>query len=204
MNKQSLPFVNTKRKAYKGIIPTALSLILFGLLLLLFGVTSPQQESFPTSSPTPLVENMPESLSSAVASTESEQVLVNKVIDGDTIEIDNGIKVRLLGIDTPETKDTRKPVECFGKEAAAETKRLLEGNIVILEKDVSDKDKYKRLLRYIYLPLEEGQVVFVNDYLIREGFAKALNYPPDVKYNEQLREAEKFAKESKKGMWSRC
>ncbi len=184
----------------KSLATASLLIILLGLGFLWFGLKP--SHSLPP--PAPLVESISSATDSAVVGIQGEQVTIIKVIDGDTVEIDKGIKVRLLGIDTPETKDPRRPVGCFGKEAAAETNRLLEGNIVILEKDVSDKDKYKRLLRYIYLPLESGQVLFVNDYLIREGFAKALNYPPDVKYNEQLREAESKAKEFKKGMWGRC
>lgn len=141
--------------------------------------------------------------SAEVKGTQAQTVLVTRVIDGDTIEIDHGIKIRLLGIDTPETKDPRRPVECFGKQAAAETKSLLEGRLVILEKDVSETDKYGRHLRYIFLPIED-QLLFVNDYLIRGGFAKALTYPPDVKFTEQFRQAERDAKEANKGLWGRC
>lgn len=144
----------------------------------------------------------------AVVGIAGERVLVTKVIDGDTIEIEGGIKVRLLGIDTPETKDPRRSVECFGKEAANETKRLLEGSMVILEKDLSETDKYRRLLRYVFLPLDpessSGQMLFVNDYLIREGFAKTLTYPPDVKYSQALLEAQTAAKVNNKGLWARC
>ncbi|MBI2601369.1 thermonuclease family protein [Candidatus Daviesbacteria bacterium] len=141
---------------------------------------------------------------SSVIGIEGEKVAVTKVIDGDTIEIEGGKKVRYLGIDTPETKDPRRAVECFGKQAYMENKQLVEGEQVILQKDVSETDKYNRLLRYVFLPLDDGNILFVNDYLIREGFATALTYPPDVKYSEQFLKAQQQAKESKKGLWGEC
>lgn len=161
------------------------------------------------SSPTPVVEVTPHSTplsatSSAVVGITGEQAYVTKVIDGDTIELQDGQTVRLIGIDTPETVDPRRPVGCFGKEASNETKRLVFNKVVILQKDVSETDKYGRLLRYVYLPLEDGQTLFVNDYLVRKGFAKALTFPPDVKFNEQFREAEQQAREAKRGLWGRC
>ena len=150
------------------------------------------------------MESTPLATSSAVVGVTGEQGLVAKVIDGDTIELINGQTVRLIGIDTPETVDPRRPVGCFGKEASLETKNLVAGQWVILQKDISETDKYGRLLRYIYLPFKDGQTLFVNDYLVRAGFAKVLTYPPDVKFNEQFRQAEKEAREGKKGLWGRC
>lgn len=147
---------------------------------------------------------------SPAASTPQNQTqeffLVEKVIDGDTfaIKIDGReIHVRLIGIDTPETVDPRRPVGCFGKKASEETKRLIEGKKVILTKDVSDTDKYNRLLRYVFLPIEQGNL-FVNDYLVRQGFAKNYTYPPDVKYNSRFLEAEKEARENLRGLWLEC
>lgn len=138
--------------------------------------------------------------------TENPQagVLIIKVVDGDTVEIEGGARVRLLGVDTPETVDPRRPVGCFGKEASNKAKELLSGRRVSLEKDISDTDKYGRLLRYIYLPLENGQTLFVNDYLIREGFAKVLTIPPDVGFAEQFLEAQRQARESSRGLWGAC
>lgn len=131
-------------------------------------------------------------------------ILVTKVIDGDTIEIEGGQRVRYLGVDTPETKDPRKTVECFGKEAAGNNRELVDGKRVILEKDISDTDKYGRLLRYVYLPLPDGTLLFVNDYLIRTGFAKVLTIPPDVKFSQQFLEAQVKAREAKLGLWKMC
>ncbi len=152
--------------------------------------------------PTPLAQR--ESTQSATASEQGERAEVIKVIDGDTFEISGGQKVRLVGIDTPETVDPRRPVGCFGKEASNEAKKLLWGKEVILQKDVSDTDKYGRLLRYVYLSLDDGKLLFVNDYLVREGFAKVYTYPPDVKFNEQFLEAQTAARENQKGLWKKC
>lgn len=145
--------------------------------------------------PSPISKPVPKATNSA---------FVAKVIDGDTIELESGQAVRLLGIDAPETKDPRKSVECFGKQASSETKKLLNRKSVILEKDITEKDKYRRLLRYVFLPLSSGQTLFVNDYLIREGFAKVLMIPPDVKYAEQFLEAQREAREEKRGLWGSC
>ncbi len=124
---------------------------------------------------------------------------VSRVVDGDTIELDNGQKVRYIGIDTPETVDPRKPVQCFGKEASKKNKELVEGKTVRLEKDVSDKDKYGRLLRYVYV----GDL-FVNLELVKQGFAHSYTYPPDVKYQEEILAAEQEAREASRGLWQAC
>ena len=194
----------------KVLISFSVVVIMVGVGLLWYGTKPLSTE--PASSPTPsIAESNPVATNSAVAESdsavvgvESEKVKVTKVIDGDTIEIDGGVKVRLLGIDTPETKDPRKPVQCFGKQASNETTQLIEGKFVVLEKDVSETDKYQRLLRYVFLPLNGGKTLFVNDYLIREGFAKILNYPPDVKYAEQFLQAQENAKIEGLGLWGAC
>lgn len=128
---------------------------------------------------------------------------VIRIIDGDTIQIENGKTVRYIGIDTPELSDSRKPVECFAKEAAEFNKNLVEGQWVRLEKDVSETDKYGRLLRYVYVVVFEGKI-FVNDYLVRQGFAHAATFPPDVKYQNKFLDAQKEARENKRGLWGSC
>ena len=125
--------------------------------------------------------------------------LVKRVIDGDTIELDNGERVRYIGIDTPETVDPRKLVQCFGKEAAQANRELVEGKLVRLERDVSDKDRYGRLLRYVY----EGDK-FINLDLVKNGYAHTYTYPPDVKNGKLFVEAQKIAKENKRGLWGEC
>lgn len=187
----------------KLLVTASFLVILTGLGFLWFGLR-PETNLQPAPSPALLVESTSIATSSAVFGIEGEKVLVTKVVDGDTIEINNSQTVRLIGIDTPETVDPRRPVGCFGKEASNEVKSLLSGKEVILQKDVSETDKYQRLLRYVFLPLEDKQILFVNDYLVREGFAKVLTYPPDVKYNEQFRQAEREARENIRGLWGKC
>ena len=181
-------------------------LIIFaGFSLLWFGMTPEtlQVKIFPKPSTSSDIIK-PESTRITTPETEEDSVLVTKVIDGDTIEVEGGIRVRLIGIDTPETVDPRRPVQCFGKEASNELKNLVDGKRIILEKDISETDKYDRLLRYVYVPLGDNQMLFVNDYMVREGFALVLTYPPDVKHNEQFRQAEREAREERRGLWGRC
>lgn len=127
---------------------------------------------------------------------------VTRVIDGDTIEVnlEGAIyKVRYIGIDTPETVHPSEPVECFGKEASDKNSELVEGKIVRLEKDVSETDKYGRLLRYVWV----GDI-FVNDYLVRQGYAYASTYPPDVKYADQFAQAQTEAIDDNRCLWAIC
>lgn len=190
----------------------SLFIIVTGLGFLWFGRNQVALPPFtPSPYPTRFVESFPVATSSATFGITGERAVVTKVVDGDTIVVNNSQTVRLIGIDTPETVDPRRPVGCFGKEASNEAKGLLSGKEIILQKDVSETDKYKRLLRYVFLPLADNQtlpagrqVLFVNDYLVREGFAKVLTYPPDVKYNEKFRQAEKEARENQRGLWGRC
>lgn len=129
----------------------------------------------------------------------SAEYLVTKVVDGDTIEIDmNGqtLKVRYIGIDTPEMIHSARPVGCFADEATLRNKQLVEGRKVRLVKDVSETDKYGRLLRYVY----SGDI-FVNMALVNEGYAKSATYPPDVKHSKDFIEAEKVAREGYVGLW---
>lgn len=129
---------------------------------------------------------------------------VTRVVDGDTIEVEFGGRketVRFLGIDTPETHDPRKPVQCFGEAAAAYNKQLLSGKNVRLEPDPtnSDRDKYRRLLRYVYLP--DGTLV--NAKLIQDGYAFAYTVFPLVKLDE-FRALEVEARAASRGLWGGC
>lgn len=132
--------------------------------------------------------------------TTEERFLVSRVVDGDTIELLNGKKVRYIGIDTPETVDPRKPVQCFGKEAKEANSNLVLNKVVILKKDVSETDKYGRLLRYVYL--EDG--TFVNLWLVKNGYAFVYTYPPDIAYSVEFVAAEREAKKNKLGLWNNC
>ena len=195
------------------ILPTALFIL--SLFFLRFGSSNSSQIA-PVQSPNPAVLGT----STPVSASESSKLYnVVKVVDGDTIEVEKDgkdYKVRYVGMDTPETVDPHRPDGCFGHEASDENKKLLEGKQVVLEKDVSETDKYGRLLRLVYLPLddkplnvsssidssEQDSYLFVNDYLVREGFAKVLTYPPDVKFSARFTQAQQEAITNQRGLWS--
>lgn len=128
---------------------------------------------------------------------------VVKVIDGDTIVVNIDGKdevIRLIGIDSPESVDPRKDVQCFGKEATEEAKRHLIGKKISLESDPTqgDRDKYKRLLRYVFL--EDGQNF--NKLMIELGYAHEYTYKTPYKYQTEFKEAENKAREKKIGLWA--
>lgn len=127
--------------------------------------------------------------------------IVERVIDGDTLDVLQGetiVRVRLLGVDSPETVDPRKLPECFGKEASDFAKTILTGKRVSLETDLSQPlfDKYGRLLAYIFL----GGELF-NERLIAEGFAREYTYRTRYKHQADFRQAERRAQEAGKGLW---
>ncbi len=130
---------------------------------------------------------------------------VRRVVDGDTIEVRIGgvdETVRLLGIDTPESVDPRSPVECFGREASQHTASLLPpGTEVRLVRDVEARDRYDRLLAYVYRS-DDG--TFVNLALVRDGFAAVLTYPPNVAHADELTAAAAQARHDGRGLWSAC
>jgi len=128
---------------------------------------------------------------------------VTQVVDGDTIKVNLGGKeetLRLIGLDTPETVDPRKPVQCFGKEASNKARELLSGKKVRIEKDSTqgDRDKYGRLLTYIYR--EDG--LFYNKYMIEQGYAHEYTYGTSYKYQSEFKTAQKNAQTSQLGLWS--
>lgn len=128
---------------------------------------------------------------------------VTRVTDGDTIHIDmngNDETIRLLGINTPETVDPRRPVECFGKEASDYMHDLLKGAIVKLEYDPSQsyRDAYDRILAYVYL--EDGQMV--NRKMIADGYAYEYTYMIPYKYQKEFRDLQRLAQASHRGLWS--
>lgn len=135
---------------------------------------------------------------SQVLSLESDEALVTRVVDGDTIVIDTDKRVRYIGIDTPE-KPHSKSAECFALNSHLKNSSLVMGKKVRLEKDISEIDRYGRLLRYVYV-----DDVFVNYELVAQGYAVAKEYPPDTKYAQLFREAELEAKKKKLGIWKYC
>jgi micrococcal nuclease len=127
---------------------------------------------------------------------------VERVVDGDTIVVHGGERVRLTGIDTPETVDPRRPVQCFGQRASEETKRLLPaGTDVVLVYDVDRTDRYGRTLAYVY---RERDGVFVNASLVRDGYALAYTVPPNVAHADEFAELQHQARQANLGLWSAC
>lgn len=134
-----------------------------------------------------------------IKTTKSVLYPVIRVVDGDTIEVTfNGQKekVRLIGVDTPETVHPAKGEEPYGREASNYTKSRLAGQTVNLEFDVQEKDQYGRLLAYIWL----GNEMF-NETLVREGYAQIATFPPNVKYVDRFRVAQEAARSQNKGLW---
>jgi micrococcal nuclease len=127
------------------------------------------------------------------------------VIDGDTIEVLVGgreARLRLIGMDTPETN--QGPV-CYGPEAAAKVEELL-GPVaerLLLEKDVSETDRYGRLLRYVWF-VGASERSMLNLELVRQGYARVATFPPDVKYEATFLQAEREAREGQRGLWGEC
>lgn len=125
--------------------------------------------------------------------------LVTRVIDGDTIEINYNSeteKIRMIGIDTPETVKPNTPVQPFGKDASDFTKSMLLNNYISLEFDESERDKYNRLLAYVYI---DGKMF--NKILLEEGLACVYTFPPNVKYVKDFIAIESKAKSNKIGIW---
>ena len=138
----------------------------------------------------------------ATRSSPPQGAVVSRVIDGDTIKLSDGRLVRYIGIDTPEVRRRNgqqwvKDPEPMGLEAAERNRQLVEGKPVRLEQDVQPRDRYGRLLAYVYV----GEMM-VNEQLLREGFAQPMTIPPNVKYVERFRQAAKEAREARKGLWS--
>ena len=132
-------------------------------------------------------------------------ITVVRVVDGDTIvaRLPGGEEsVRLIGIDTPETVDPRKPVQCFGREASERTKALLPpGTPIRLERDVEARDHFGRLLAYVHR-VDDG--TFVNLALAEEGYAQPLTIPPNVAYTARFSAAAADARQAGRGLWGAC
>lgn len=127
------------------------------------------------------------------------EAVVQRVMDGDTVEMAGGEKVRYIGLDTPELHHPRKPVQWYGREAKEFNRQMVEGKKVRLELDVDRRDKYKRLLAYVFL--EDG--TFVNAELLRKGYARLLTFPPNVKYVDLFVKMQKEARDARRGLWGK-
>lgn len=130
---------------------------------------------------------------------DAKEALVERVVDGDTIVIEQGEKVRMIGINTPESVDPRRPVEFYGKEASRYTKELLEGKKVFLQWGTTPKDRYGRWLAWVWLP--DG--TFVNGKLVAQGYAQVYTFKDNPEHAEYLLELQKQAREKKLGLWGK-
>lgn len=138
-----------------------------------------------------------------------DDATVVRIVDGDTIVVRllDGTKghdatVRLIGIDTPETKDPRTSVQCFGREASARTTQLLPvGTPVRLAYDVERNDRYGRILAYVH---RADRGLFVNAALVRDGYASVATYPPNVAHAEQFVALQRAARDAGRGLWAEC
>jgi micrococcal nuclease len=135
----------------------------------------------------------------------SSDLTVTEVIDGDTITVAlRGAHetVRLIGVDTPETKHPTKPVQCFGPEASAFTHRLVPpGTVVRLERDAEARDHFGRLLAYVYRA-DDG--LFVNLELARAGFARPLSIAPNTAHANEIAQVANQARHDRRGLWPAC
>ncbi len=141
-----------------------------------------------------------------------EMAVVTRVIDGDTIEVkinEDKKTVRLIGVNTPETKHPKKGAEYYGKEASNFTNLQLNKKTIYLQKDVSDTDKYGRLLRFVWLsrpndiiPTEnEIEKYMFNAILVKNGYANVSTYAPNISYKDNFIKLENIAKEKNLGLW---
>ncbi len=140
----------------------------------------------------------------------AERAVVVSVTDGDTIKVrrDGSRRtetVRLLLVDAPETLKPGNPRECFGREATKRTRVMLpEGRAVYLEKDISNTESARRLLRYVWFKGVKGGVYLANEILLREGYAEVAAFSPNVKRVDRLRDAEGEAIDQQAGLWAEC
>jgi micrococcal nuclease len=161
----------------------------------------PTPRSMPSVNPKPT--SVPTNQSVAGASTGRQVAQVVKVVDGDTIDVSiNGVreKIRIIGLNTPETVDPRKGVECFGREASNFAKQTLSGKTVYLEADPTqaERDKYNRLLRFVFV---DGTLDF-SLFMIQEGYGYEYTYDLPYKYQAAYKKAQEEAKNNKKGLWA--
>ncbi|HXL01813.1 MAG TPA: thermonuclease family protein [Candidatus Atribacteria bacterium] len=109
----------------------------------------------------------------------------------------NGEKVRYIGVDTPELHHPQKEVEYYAREAYEANRRLVEGKRVRLELDVEERDRYGRILAYVYV-----DDLMVNEWLVANGYARVATFPPNVKYAERFLQLEREARQAKVGLWA--
>jgi len=140
----------------------------------------------------------------AGAGASEEDGVVTRVVDGDTIHVAVGgadETVRYIGIDTPESVKPGTPVQCFAEAASAANRRLVDGRRVVLTFDAERRDRYGRLLAYVRRA-DDG--AFVNEQLVRDGYARTLTIPPNVRYAARFSGLAADAREHARGLWHAC
>ena len=128
--------------------------------------------------------------------------MVTRVVDGDTVHVrvaGEDETVRYIGVDTPESVKPGTPVECFAKAASAANERLVGGQRVRMSYDAERRDRYGRLLAYVY-----RDSLFVNAELVRAGYARTLTIPPNVRFADRFAKLARDAREHGRGLWRRC
>jgi len=150
------------------------------------------------SDPIPEVD-FPQDLKTEKNRSDLVQYEVIRVIDGDTVELKNGERLRYNDIDTPETVHPSKPIECFGPEASAKNEELVQGEIILVEFGNPKKDRYGRLLGYVYV-----DDLFVNAELVKGGYAEVNSYGNPGSKIDKLLDIEKDAKQKMTGLWGVC
>ena len=167
------------------------ALLCFAVLLTACRGTTPPADAVPSNA--------------ATSTTILANAVLVRVIDGDTIDVTidgSEERVRLIGIDTPETKKPDTPIECFGPEASDFTHSLLpDGTALHLERDVEARDAYGRLLAYVYR-VDDG--LFVNMEIMRRGYARPLTFPPNINHADGFVAAARSAREANAGLWNGC
>ena len=141
---------------------------------------------------------------SGIAEPDLETAVVKRVVDGDTVELTDGRKIRYIGVDTPEISHSQgEEDDCFGQEARNFNEALVLGKTVELEYDLEPKDRYGRTLAYVWLVSGTSRRL-VAEELIRKGYGKVLTIPPNDLYKERLEVAEEMARSDGAGLWSQC
>ena len=178
-------------------------ILVFGIAVFIAIVGYSLEPAPPLPPPSQVASIAPSIPATTTAPLSSNTYQVVKVVDGDTIDVrmqDSIVRLRLIGMDTPETVDPRKPVQCFGTAASDKAKALLEHATVRLEFDALQGvlDKYGRTLAYVFL----ASGTLFNEYMIAEGYAHEYTYNLPYKYQKEFKAAEQTAREEKKGLWA--
>ncbi len=153
-------------------------------------------------------------LTASCAKIDYDHVFISRVIDGDTLKLANGPRVRLIGIDTPEMYKSKKlyrdarrskhdlqTIQELGRRSYAFTRKLAEGKLARLEFDVEKRDTYGRTLAYVFIKSDAAEEIFLNAEIVKQGYASLMTFPPNVKYVDLFRKLYRQAQEDNKGLW---